>query len=131
MNKADAFASARTRRDKGIVDSILHAEHSSRGWADRAFTALVLYTADRGERPFTIEEFRAVAQEQMELPPPPDARAFGGVTVRALKLGVIRHAGFRAAASSNNSPKSLYVRRGKPGRPKGSADKQKRIKRGS
>lgn len=104
----EAWDQAKTRRERGIVSAILHAEHEAEGWADRAFAHLCSYAAVH-DKPFTIEEFRIWANAQ-GLAPPPDARAFGGVTQRALRRGVIKVSGYSPTVSSNGSRRALYSR---------------------
>lgn len=113
----EAFQQAKTRREQGIVSSILHADRENRDWADAAFAALIEYAVEQGEEPFTIEKFREHAVKEMGLPPPPDGRAFGGITVRAIRRGILRRVDFGIAHSSNNSPKARYVKTKKRGRP--------------
>lgn len=103
----EAWSQATTRREQGIVSSILHAEDESAGWADRAFAHLVTYAA-RKRRPFTIEDFRVYAVDH-GLDEPPELRAFGGVTQRAIRRGVIRGVGFAPTVSSNGSRRALYA----------------------
>lgn len=96
------------RRDAGMAASLDHAERTLDGWADYAY-GLLLWFSDGHSDPWTVEAFRAWAAAQ-GLPPPPDLRAFGGVTQRALRRGVITKVGYAPAASSNGSPKPLYLR---------------------
>jgi hypothetical protein len=111
MNAARAqprdFAEARRRREKGIVDSILHAERNSRDWADRAFAKLCQYAAIK-RRPWTVEEFRLWATAH-GLDAPPELRAFGGITLRALHRDVIRVEGYAPTVASNGARRARYV----------------------
>lgn len=109
MTRREAMRLARDRAERGIVSSILHAERTSDGWSERAYAYLCAWAVMHRDEPFTLEEFRTVALEQ-GLDPPPDMRAFGGVTLRARHRKVIKPTGrFRPAASSNGSPKPLYL----------------------
>lgn len=85
-----------------------HANDVHSGWSITAFQLLERF-AREAERPFTCEVFRAWAGCH-GLVSPPDARAFGGVTQRAIRNKVIRRVGFAPAASSRGSAKPLYAR---------------------
>lgn len=102
-----AWDQATTRREQGIVSSILHAEDDAPQWADRAFAHLVAFAAKFGDKPFTIEEFRIFATEN-GLDAPAELRAFGGVTQRALHRKVIERVGFAPTVSSNGARRALY-----------------------
>lgn len=103
----DAWAQAQTRREQGIVSSILHAEDDAPQWADRAFAHLLTFAAMRGDRAFTIEEFRTFAIEH-GLDAPAELRAFGGVTQRALHRKAIEPVGYAPTVSSNGARRALY-----------------------
>jgi len=98
---------ARKRRDKGITDSILHADRAARDWPDTAYSYLLRFAATEPE-PWTAEQFREWAKAK-GLPNPPDLRAFGGVVFRAKRLGMIRRVGVAPATSSNLSLKPRYL----------------------
>ena len=102
------FETARQRADTGIRSSLEHAERVIPSWADTAFALLTRFAATSAD-PFTIETFRWWAVMR-GLPYPPDNRAFGGVTQRALRAGVMVRIGYAPTASSNGSPKALYAR---------------------
>lgn len=92
----------------GIEAAVTQAAALDPTWPERAFVALREYarTAAKARRLFTIEMARA------KCPAPPegaDLRAWGAITTRALREGVIERTGqFAAARSSNGSPKALY-----------------------
>lgn len=99
---------AKAAAEIGIARSAIHADAVHDGWVDEAVESLRTTVAlfPRGSD-FTIEQVR---QNINNLPEPPDLRAWGAVTRRAVKLGYIARTGnFRTATSSNNSPKPLYV----------------------
>jgi hypothetical protein len=100
------FSKAMEARDLGIERAVDHANREESEWSGQALGLLVAFATDCG-RPFLIEEARQYA-ESKKLPPPPDARAWGAVTRRAAAKKRIRKVGFRAAASSNCSPKVLW-----------------------
>lgn len=104
----DFAAAAAERAQRGMEAAAGHADRVSAGWTDRALEALTTYANSAGG-PFLVEEARAHA-EAHGLPAPVEARAWGSV-VRAAARGPtprIRKVGYRAAASSNNSPKCLW-----------------------
>lgn len=98
--------------DAGIKRAEDHAERTEPGWVDRAAEAVRDYATRhsyRSDEPseFTIERVREFMGSS--IPPPPDGRAWGSVTRRALVLGYIEPTGgYAPAASSNGSPKRLY-----------------------
>lgn len=104
--------------DAGIKRAEDHAERTEPGWVDRAAEAVrevaQVAAAHFVNGEFTVEQARAL--NGSDLPPPPDGRAWGAVTRRALVLGYIEPTGgYAPAASSNGSPKRLY-RAGRCGR---------------
>jgi hypothetical protein len=103
----ELFARAKTRRERGMVSSLLHAERGSEGWSDRAFAKLCQFSAIK-RKPWTIEQFRWWAREH-GLDDPPELRAFGGVTRRAINRNVIRVISYQPVAASNGSRKAAYL----------------------
>ncbi len=102
-------AEARARRDLGMQRVGDKAERCEPGWVDAAMDAVRRYAATQHAL-FTIELMRLVLER--ELPPVHDKRAWGVVTVRAIKEGLIERikGQYFPASSSNNSPKSVYRR---------------------
>jgi hypothetical protein len=101
------YESAKAAAEIGITRSADHADAVHDGWVDDAVESLrkAITLFPQGSD-FTIEQAR---QKITTLPEPPDLRAWGAVTRRAVKLGyVIKTNNFRTAISSNNSPKPLY-----------------------
>ncbi|WP_066807163.1 hypothetical protein [Sphingomonas asaccharolytica] len=70
----------------GIKQAVDHADRVDPGWSDRAFEMLEGYALTHFE--FMTEEVRVWATEA-GLPPPPDGRAWGAVTLRAAKAKLI------------------------------------------
>lgn len=101
------FTAAQEARDAGIEMSGEHADRTESGWR---YQALALLTAFASEHPgaFLIESAREYAQAH-GLPSPPDGRAWGSVVRLAVSKRRIRKAGYGPAASSNCSPKCLWV----------------------
>lgn len=106
------FSAAQEARDVGIERAGAHADRVEDGWR---YQALALLTAFAGEQPgpFLIEAAREYAQTH-GLPPPPDGRAWGAVVRLAASKKRIRKAGYGPAASSNCSPKCLWVANTEP-----------------
>lgn len=102
------FTVARKRRDEGIASSLAHADADHPKWSVRAFRLLVQYVSETNH-PFTIEHFRPWAYAH-GLEEPSEERAFGGVTCKAIRDGVIVRVGYAPAASSNNAVKALYAK---------------------
>lgn len=102
-----SMTGARAKADKGIESARRHAEDDRPGWGDTAQTVLRWFLR-RHDQPFTIEEAR-LWSEAHDLPQPPELRAWGSVTQRALREGlIVKTGGYRATASSNGSVRALY-----------------------
>lgn len=106
------FEAAQTRLDLGIERSAARADRASPGWVDRAVAELALFAALNIIDEFTIEDARAALKLRGKLEDPTDGRAWGQVTRRAVMLGWIQRVPgkFKAAVSSNGSPKQVYRR---------------------
>lgn len=101
-------ASAQTAAETGINRAADHAEREFSGWVEEACEALGWAASVIKNERFTIEQLRQLTSGLQD---PPDLRSWGAATRRATNLGyIVRTAGYAAAASSNNSPKPLYVR---------------------
>lgn len=102
------MARAMERRDEGMASSEEHAEAAAPGWGERAFASVrdhgIIFGRDT---PFTMEDARRWAYG-MGLDQPPDERAWGSVTQKLIRDGVIEPVGYARAASSNGSPKRTY-----------------------
>lgn len=98
---------AKARADAGITSSAEHAEAVEPGWQDRAMDVLRGWVYGAPNDPFTIEEFRG-SVTSIGFPQPPDLRAYGALTRRAIRERLIEPVGYRPAVSSNLSPKRTY-----------------------
>jgi hypothetical protein len=98
-----------TRAEQSMEAAAGHADRVEAHWRHQALGALTMF-ASLHAQPFLIEEARAFA-EANGLPQPPDARAWGSVTQAAARgeNPRIRRIGYAAAASSNCSPKVLWI----------------------
>lgn len=91
----------------GMAAAADHADAVVAGWTDIAFDALCLAVRSFGAAEFTVEDLRS--KVEYDIPSPPDRRAWGSVTRRAITEGVIVKTGaYSAAISSNGSPKMTY-----------------------
>lgn len=107
MNVGNMGAALRAR-DAGMASSAAHAEADQEGWQDTAYFWLAHYITARKD-PFTMEDFRLRAA-MFGMPQPTELRAYGALTRRALKYGLIQKVGFAPVASSHGSPKALYAK---------------------
>jgi hypothetical protein len=72
--------------DDGMSRAVAHADAVEEGWSDRAYRLLCRYATEHSE--FMTEEVRVWAHA-IGLPKPPDGRAWGAVTLRAVKASII------------------------------------------
>jgi hypothetical protein len=80
----------------GASKAAAHAERVAPGWNQQASTALARYGAALGE--FMTEDVRGLA---VEVPDPPDVRAWGAVIKDAKKAGLIRFERYAAQKATN------------------------------
>lgn len=107
------MADALARRDAGMASVAEHAEQSSPGWGARAFASVRDHYIFFGESvPFTMEQARRWAYG-MGLEEPPDDRAWGPVTRKLVRDGILEPVGYAPAESSNGSPKRTYILKGR------------------
>lgn len=93
---------------EGMDSSAAHAEYDAPGWGDRAFASVRDRFIIFGRyTPFTMEEARQWAYA-LGLDHPAEERAWGSVTQRLVREGVIEPVGYAPAKSSNGSPKRTY-----------------------
>lgn len=100
------FTAAKAARDKGHAAGDACARKAGSEWVEQAVEYVAHYCTRVNPWPFTMDELRSTAND---LAAPHDARAWGTVTRQAVARGIIvRTGGYRAAVSSNGSPKPLY-----------------------
>jgi hypothetical protein len=97
---------AKARRDLGIERAGAKADRQDTGWRAHAAKLIGDYAA-WARMPFLIEDAAAYAHTH-GLPVPTDGRAWGSAAQLAKRLKLVRPCGFRAAKSSNLSPKTLW-----------------------
>jgi hypothetical protein len=104
MNK-DLFQ-AIENRDEGIKTAVDHANDEHEKWSAQAFDALKDFI-ERHEEPFLGEDVRRFA---VDVPIPPSKRAWGGVLVRAARLGLIKKVGFKETTNplAHRTPATLW-----------------------
>jgi hypothetical protein len=83
------------------------ADRQVSNWSVDA-TEYLLKFAGEVREPFLVESARSWAHEH-GLTDPPDQRAWGSVVRMLYRSGRLGFAGYRAAPSSNYSPKCLWV----------------------
>lgn len=101
---------AKKQAERGIKSS---ADHAGKEWQDQAVAAARMFVRvnDRvlQNKPFTMEQLRLFCAPKIDACP--ELRAWGAVTRRLKAEGIIQPTGgYAKAASSNLSPKPLYVR---------------------
>lgn len=100
---------AQVKRDTGIALSVDKANRDRSGWSKRAYIALLRYLVKHKE-PFLVESMREWAEQHDYIDAPENGRAWGSVVRHGVKQGVICHAGYGLAKSSNLSPKVMWKR---------------------
>lgn len=99
-------------REKGHEAACASAKHADRVESQWTITALqavrTFCTVKASGCTFLAEEARAWAEDVRGVTPPPDARAWGHVMLKAKAEGLIVSAGYAPAKSSNGSPKVLW-----------------------
>lgn len=95
--QAELFT-GRELKQGGINVAAEHADQVHPGWQDEAFDALKIFLLWNNS-PFMCETFRAFAESECDLPPPPNARAYGAVMQRGKREGLIEHAGIRQVSN--------------------------------
>lgn len=102
QNMAEAIA----KRDAGMASAKNHAETDAPGWGDRAYQAVASSRALVRLGEWTMEDARTALWGRLD--PPEELRAWGSVTQRLIRDGIIEPVGYARAASSNGSPKRTY-----------------------
>lgn len=96
---------AQARADRGAMRAAEHADRTVADWTTRAIAALAVHGPRLGE--FMVEQVREAAKE---LPPPPDARAWGTIIKAAKAAQLVEFVRYEAQASVNchGSPKAVW-----------------------
>ena len=93
---------AELRRELGIERSSSSAKRASPTWWPGALAAVRAYASSH--ELFLAEDVRATDLAPREV----DKRAWGSVMRAACREGIVEHAGFAPANSSNRGPKNLW-----------------------
>lgn len=98
-------AASEKNRDQGIDRALENAELHHPAWSDLALDYLKRYPGKQ----FMAEEVRVWAHKN-GLAEPPHARAWGGVIVKAKKLGLIEHCGYGNVSNpkAHRTPASVW-----------------------
>ena len=94
---------------EGAQRAAAHANRHYANWSDRAYDFLVRWATQHGGV-FMTEDVRHAAEAAPTYVPPPDARAWGAVILRAKRDGKLVHAGYapNKDATCHGSPKSVW-----------------------
>lgn len=105
---AIAMAQALKARDEGMASSANHAETDAPGWGERAYQTVLASPMAAFVPEWTMEAMREHVTGFCFLDQPAELRAWGSVTQRLIRDGIIEPVGYARAASSNGSPKRTY-----------------------
>lgn len=94
-----------TAKNAGIAAAQQCADSNGPTWTEAALHALTTY-ASLATQPFTTETAREWIGDL--IPPPKDARAWGAVTAKAVRMHLLCPVGYAPARSSNGAPKRTY-----------------------
>jgi hypothetical protein len=92
------WCQAHINRDNGIKVAVLNADSHSEKWSEDALFWLKQYIKSH-DRPFQAEEVRVFAHSN-GLKPPPSARAWGGVILKAASLDLIKKIDIKATSGT-------------------------------
>jgi hypothetical protein len=79
-------------RDRGMSQSLEHAEQVEEDWGAKAMSFLLKYAKARATT-FMAEDVRRAAQYEIEAPP--SLRSWGGIFCHAARSGWIRQVGYK------------------------------------
>lgn len=104
-----SLSEARERGDQGMQAAADRADRTEPGWTDDALQAVALVVRGLpGE--FTFETVRHLCETGGYVTEPPDKRAWGAVTRKAIKAKIIAPTGnYAPRLSGNCTPTMLYV----------------------
>lgn len=78
-------------KEKGMQKALENAERVNPGWKKECYELFKRFVVGQVE-PFKMEDFREWVKGLLSSPP--SLRAYGSITVRAKKEGLIRHVGY-------------------------------------
>lgn len=91
MTQQTQLSFGQQARDKGIEKAITNADRVSPSWSVRAYEFFKTFVRMQNES-FRIEEFRDWVEDKIENPP--SLRAYGAITMKAARKGIIKHVGY-------------------------------------
>ena len=110
MSKQLELDLASVLRDEGINKALANADKQVLNWSEQAFNLFSEYCDLNQGKEFMTEDMRWFAEER-GLPPPPDKRAWGGVTRMAMAKKMIVSNGYapQKAVNAHKAPKTVWV----------------------
>lgn len=102
-----SISTARIYRDSGMTRAADHADAVVGGWSDAAYQFLLDFVGANRDENFMTERVRLLA-EASGLALPPDNRAWGAVTSRAVRQGLIRRVGYAPAQTGHCRPMPVW-----------------------
>lgn len=84
-----SFVTGRDLAQAGMQQALDHAEDVREGWAEEAMNALRMYLAAHQGKEFRTEQVREYAYDVLAISYPPHERAWGSITQRAAREGLI------------------------------------------
>ena len=110
MNTETRHVSGLEARNIGMQEALSHAVSVQHDWAEQAMNALRVYIGAHPGKEFMTEKVRAYAHGYLKVPRPPHGRAWGGIMVKAARLGLIERVrlGPVEAASSHMANATVW-----------------------
>ncbi len=106
MQTSLEFEAAAIRRDRGVLNAAIGAEHAQPGWSISAYEFLRGHAEKHAQ--FMAEDvLKHMRIEGLQLPV--DGRALGAIFQRGAREGLIKKIGYAPAATSNLAPKCVWV----------------------
>src|SRR5687768_11496245 len=110
MNDQVQIEFSRASRDSGMKQAADHADYVSKDWCERAYRYLKLYiNSGNLKKKFKIEDVRELAKSAVFLEDPPSLRAWGAVTMRAAREGMIKRVGYTQVKNPNANRANVSV----------------------
>lgn len=95
------------KRDIGISRAKNNAERQSPGWSETAYNFFINYAKNIG-KPFMCND--VVLASEGKIPQPPNLKAWGGVSRKVIKSGLVVCIGFAKGSNPAHhcNPRNLY-----------------------
>jgi len=93
-------------RDNGIKVSVENADKTIDNWSEKAYSFFIKYIRDKDF--FMTEDVRVASEGLLETPP--SKRAWGSITLRAKREGIIESVGFSSVKNpkAHSTPATLW-----------------------